>query len=62
MINGGLEELPTWFSVNRFSPNISKTNYMNFDNRRKTADLSVRINKEKINRVNSTTFVGVVID
>ena len=62
MINGGLEQLETWFSVNRLSLNISKKNYMIFGNRRITADICVRINKEKINRVNSTTFLGVVID
>ena len=49
MINGGLEQLQTWFSVNRLSLNISKTNYMIFGNRRITADICVRINKEKIN-------------
>ena len=58
MINGGLEQLKTWFSVNRLSLNISKTNYMIFGNRILTADICVRINKEKINRVNSATFLG----
>ena len=53
MINGGLEQLQTWFSVNRLFLNISKTNYMIFGNRRITADICVKINKEKINRVNS---------
>ena len=62
MINGGLEQLQTWFSVNRLSLNISKTNYMIFGNRKITADICVRINKEKINRVNSTTSLGVVIN
>ena len=62
MINGGLEQLQTWFSVNRLSLNISKTNYMIFSNRRITADICVRINKEKINGVHSTTFLNVVID
>ena len=28
MINGGLEQLQTWFSVNRLSLNVSKTNDM----------------------------------
>ena len=54
--------LQTWFSVNRLSLNISKTNYIIFGNHRITADICVRINKEKINRVNSTTFLGVVTD
>ena len=35
---------------------------MIFGNRRITADICVRINKEKINRVNCTTCLGVVID
>ena len=30
MMNGGLEQLQTWFSVSRLSLNISKTNYMLF--------------------------------
>ena len=62
MINGGLEQLQTWFSVNRLSLNISKTNYMIFGNRRKTADICVGINKEKISRVSYTPFLGVVTD
>ena len=62
MINGGLEQLQTSFYVNILSLNISKTNYMIFGNRRKTADICVRINKEKINRVNYTQCLGVVID
>ena len=33
MTNGRLEQLQTWFSVNRLSLNISKTNYMIFCNR-----------------------------
>ena len=35
---------------------------MIFGNRRITADICVRINKEKINRENYTQFLGVVID
>ena len=62
VINGGLGQLQTWFFINRLSLNISKTNYMIFVNRRITADICVRIIKEKINRVNCTQFLGVVID
>ena len=35
---------------------------MIFGNRRITADICVRIYKEKINRVNYTKYLGVVID
>ena len=62
VINDGLEQLQTWFSVNRWYLNISKTNDKIFGNRRITADICDRINKEKINRVNYTQFLGVVID
>ena len=60
VINDGLEQLQTCFFVNRLSINISKTNYMVFGNRRITTDICVRINKEKINRVNYPQFLGVV--
>ena len=62
MINGVLEQLQTWFSVNRLPLNISKTNYMIFGNRRITADICVRYNKEKSNRVSSTDLLSVVIN
>ena len=62
MINNGLEQLQVWFSVNRLSLNVTKTNYMIFGNRKLTADISVKINKEIINRVNATTLLGVMID
>ena len=62
MINGGLEQLWTWFSVNRLSVNVSKTNYMIFGNRRITAYICVKINKDKISRENFTKCLGVVID
>ena len=62
VINGGLEQLQTWFSVNRLSLNISKTNYMIFGNRRITVNICDIINKEKTNGVNYTPFLGVIID
>ena len=47
MINCGLEQLQTWFSVHRLSLNISKTNYMIFGNHRISADICVRKIKRK---------------
>ena len=47
MINTGLNHLQVWFSVNRLSLNVTKTNYMFFGNRKLTVDISVKINKEK---------------
>ena len=62
MINAGLDQLHVWFSVNRLSLIVTKTNYMFFWNRKLTVDISVKINKETINRVNVTKFLGVMID
>ena len=64
MINVGLDELQVWFSVNRLSLNVTKTNYQVhvFGNCKLTVDISVKINKETINRVNVTKFFGVMID
>ena len=47
VINGGLEQLQTWCFVNRLSLNRPITNYKMFGNRRITADICVRIKKER---------------
>ena len=41
IINGGLEQLQTWFSINKLSLNVSKTNCLIFGNRRITADICI---------------------
>ena len=60
--NTELDKLNVWFSVNRLSLNIAKTNYMIFGNRALKTFLSIRINKVTINRVEATKFLGVLID
>ena len=62
MINAGLDQLQVWFSVNRLSLNVRKTNYMFFENLKLTVDISVNMNKETLNRVNVTKSLGVMID
>ena len=51
-----------WFSVNRLSLNVTKINYMFLGNRKLYVYISVKINKETINRVNVTKFLGVMTD
>ena len=51
-----------WFSANRLSLNVAKTNYMFFEKRKLTVDISIKMNKEVINIVCVTKFVGVMID
>ena len=60
--NAELDKPNVWFSVNRLSLNIAKTNYMIFGNRALKTSLSIRINKVTINRVEATNFLCVLID
>ena len=67
LINDELSKLDDWFRANKLSLNISKTNYMMFG--RKQYGLSdqhnlfqLKINGIEINRVESTTFLGVIFD
>ena len=51
-----LDKLHVWFTVNRLSLNISKTNYILFGRRRCIADA---VSKSPISRVEVTKFLGV---
>ena len=62
LTNDELNKLHTWFAVNRLSLNVSKTNYMIFGNRSVKKHISLKVNNEEIDRVEVTTFVGVLID
>ena len=59
--NAELDKLNVWLSVNRSSLNIVKTNYMILGNRALKTPL-YKINKDTINRVEATKFLGVLID
>ena len=59
VINAELEKIDMWFSANRLSLNIAKTNYMFFGKRKLTVDISIKMNKEVFN---VTKFLGVMID
>ena len=53
-----------WFSANRLSLNVSKTNYMFFGKRKLTVDIYIyiKMNKEAIKRLSVTKCLGVMID
>ena len=57
-----LEKIHMWFSANRLSLNVAKTNYMFFGKRKVIVDISIKMNKEVINRVSVTKCLGVMID
>ena len=59
MYNNELDKLHAWFTVNKLSLNISKTNYIVFGRRRCTADnVSITMDKSYISRVNVTKFIA----
>ena len=63
VLNRELSKLVTWLQVNKLSLNVKKTHYMVFSPPKVNQDISpITMNGEKINRVSSTRFLGVVID
>ena len=62
VLNCELLILSDWFKLNKLSLNISKTNYMVFKNCKNKFDGSISIDGVKVQRVNSTKFLGVIID
>ena len=57
-----LDKLNVWFSLNKLSLNVSKTNFMVFSNRNIVCNVNITINNCVIERVHSTKFLGVIID
>ena len=61
-INRELGKLFVWFSVNRLSLNLGKTNYMLFRSRPPDNELALTINNVVLPRVAATKFLGIIID
>ena len=60
-----LKEFYTWFSANKFSLNISKTNFIVFDKTKGIVNnlpFDISIDWNYLKRVHNTTFLGVIID
>ena len=66
VLNNELVKLVTWLNVNKLSLNVSKTHYIIFSSKRKKVNTDVLtpivINNLPINRVHSTSFLGVMVD
>ena len=59
--NTELSKLHVWFVVNRLSVNVTKTNYMMFGNFKLNNSISIKINKEALDKVEVTTCLGILI-
>ena len=61
-LNLELGKLFVWFSVNKLSLNLSKTIDILFRNRSADTDLNICINTINVTRVQSSKFLGIIID
>ena len=61
-VNNELSKLNEWFSINKLSLNVKKTNFMVFGNKHINETLKIRINNEDIVKVSETKFLGIYID
>ena len=64
-INFELSKIAVWFKINKLSLNIKKTNYILFLSGNEKVDnlgLEILIDNGKVNQVDHTKFLGVVIN
>ena len=61
-LNRKLAQLFLWFSINKLSLNLGKTNYMLFRSRPSDLELHLKINNADIPKVTATKFLGIIID
>ena len=62
-VNTELKKLSLWFFQNKLSLNVSKTNYILFNNHRLPVDPpQLLLNNSPVSQVSSTKFLGVEID
>ena len=63
-INNVLIKVSKWLQVNKLTLNIKKTQVILFNakNKKKKESLKLKINGENIKQVNSTKFLGIIID
>ena len=62
-LNRELAKLFVWFSINKLSLNLGKTNYMLFRSRPPDLELHLKINNAEIpTKVTAIKFLGIIID
>ena len=62
ILNQELIKLEDWFIVNKLSLNVSKTNFMVFSSKKIDNEINIFLENNVISRVQSTRFLGLVID
>ena len=62
IINSGLSDISIWLKTNKLLLNSEKSNYILFSNKKIIPNIRIAIDDHPIDRVKSTTFLGIVID
>jgi len=65
IINNEMNVISNWFKMNKLSLNVKKTNFMIFKNKhspKKVIEINIFIDNNKIEKVTTTKFLGVLID
>ena len=60
--NTELAMLNIWFSLNKLSLDLHKTNYITFSTNNVATTIIIAINGSNIEKVNSTEYLGVYVD
>ncbi len=61
-VNNELSKVNDWLKVNKLSLNYEKTNFMIFSNKKTKTDIKIKIDGVFLNKVNSTKYLGVILD
>ena len=62
-VNNDLSSAAEWLAENKLSLNVKKTNFMCFDKSKSNLiDFDICISDEKLSRVKSQKFLGVIYD
>ena len=61
-INNELRQISLWLKINKLSLNIGKTHFMIFTRKKRIKEIEIQIDGKNIEKVNSTKFLGVIID
>lgn len=65
ILNKEISKIDKWLKCNKFSVNVSKTNYMIFRTQQKqdyAEHVHLEINGQTISRVSTIKFLGIILD
>ena len=61
-INNELQKIHDWLQRNKLTLNVAKTKFMTFHKRREVPDLKLSLNNKDIDKVNTFSFLGILVD